>query len=114
MLNDSGMYQGYSVEGAKDAVSTSCPTGAMAGGPMMASTIGGTLLPPVYEAMNERQIHRNIIHEVPHLWCKSETIKQTQAHIDTNELKTGSFLICIFFLSRLNPVLFNRERKLTY
>lgn len=70
MLKDYGMYQGYSVEGAKE----------MAEPTAMGSTVGdqccctaptscctGTVLPPVYECGQERQIHRSIIHEVPHV-----------------------------------------------
>ena len=61
MIDNMGMYQGYSVEGSaelkvtpdKKVETTSCST------PMMCS--------PVYECPEERCVHREIIHEVPHI-----------------------------------------------
>ena len=63
MTDNTGMYQGYSVEGSAELkvtpenitmnnVSGSCPT-------MMCT--------PIYECPQERCIHKQIIHEVPHV-----------------------------------------------
>ena len=59
---NSGMYQGYSVEGSAELKispddkmkfeSTSCPTNMCA---------------PIYECPEERCIHKQIIHDVPHV-----------------------------------------------
>ena len=63
MLDNKGMYQGYSVEGSAELkvtpdktvnnMNTECQT------PMMC--------PPIYECPQERCVHREIIHEVPHV-----------------------------------------------
>ena len=63
MTDNMGMYQGYSVEGSaelkvtpdKMTENSSCCMEA----PMMC--------PPVYECPQERCIHKQIIHEVPHV-----------------------------------------------
>lgn len=69
MLNDYGMYQGYSVEGAKEMEQPA--TIGMMGDQCCCQAptapACGMVLPPVYECGKERQIHRNIIHEVPHI-----------------------------------------------
>ena len=59
---NSGMYQGYSVEGSAELKispddkmkfeSISCPTNMCA---------------PIYECLEERCIHKQIIHDVPHV-----------------------------------------------
>ncbi len=73
MLNDYGMYQGYNVEGNVDLSINPATQGASMGtgscpvGPNMNSAMSGAYLPPVYEPSQERQIHRNIVHEVPHV-----------------------------------------------
>ena len=60
---NNGMYQGYSVEGSAELKVTpdkpvsyeeSCPT-------------SGVMCPPVYECPQERCVHRQIVHEVPHV-----------------------------------------------
>jgi hypothetical protein len=72
VLNDYGMYQGYNVEGNVDLsvnptsqaapmTGVSCPTSVGMNASM------GACMPQVYEPMQERQIHRNILHEVPHV-----------------------------------------------
>ena len=62
-----GMYQGYSVEGSAqvkvkpeentvyESSSCGCPT------------MPGVICPPVYECPQERCIHKQIVHEVPHI-----------------------------------------------
>lgn len=65
MNNSMGMYQGYSVEGSaelkvtpdtmKPMMETSC------------NTIPGMVCEPIYECSKERCIHRQIVHEVPHV-----------------------------------------------
>ncbi len=66
MLNEYGMYQGYNVEGAKEMV-TPTQTGMCCEPIVGATEMCGTVLPQVCEPMNERQIHRCIVHEVPHV-----------------------------------------------
>ena len=64
MKENMGMYQGYSVEGSAELKVTpdnkgvemnACPTAA----PMMCA--------PIYECPQERCVHRQIVHEVPHV-----------------------------------------------
>ena len=65
MNNSMGMYQGYSVEGSaelkvtpdnmKPVMETSC------------NSIPGMVCEPIYECPQERCIHRQIVHEVPHV-----------------------------------------------
>lgn len=64
MINNTGMYQGYSVEGMaevkvkpSDVNSVNCDMASMK----------GCTLNPVYECPQERCIHKQIIHEVPHI-----------------------------------------------
>lgn len=61
MIDNMGMYQGYSVEGSAELkvtpdkmsnVNNSC-------------ALPGVVCPPVYECPQEKCIHRQIIHEVP-------------------------------------------------
>lgn len=69
MVSDYGMYQGYNVEGELNI--TANPTIGAATSGVAAGTgcppVGGVTLPPVYEGAQERQVHRQIVHEVPHL-----------------------------------------------
>lgn len=59
MMDNSGMYQGYSVEGSAQLKvkpeADSC------------SVMGGMPYSPIYECPVERCIHRQIVHEVPHV-----------------------------------------------
>lgn len=67
MIDNMGMYQGYSVEGTAElkvtpdgndmSMANSCPS----------NTIKGCVMNPVYECPTERCIHRQIVHEVPHV-----------------------------------------------
>ena len=65
MTDNMGMYQGYSVEGSAELKLTpdkmTSETGSCCAmeAPMMC--------PPVYECPQERCIHKQIIHEVPHV-----------------------------------------------
>ena len=58
-MTDNGMYQGYSVEGSAelkftpDSSTDKCSMNYMC--------------PPVYECPQERCIHKQIVHEVPHI-----------------------------------------------
>lgn len=62
MLDSMGMYQGYTVEGtaelklSSDSKNNECNFQSM---PMCCA--------PVYECPQERCIHRQIVHEVPHV-----------------------------------------------
>lgn len=62
MLDSMGMYQGYTVEGtaelkvSSDSKNNDCVMPSM---PLCCS--------PVYECPQERCIHRQIVHEVPHV-----------------------------------------------
>ena len=63
-----GMYSGYEVEKEKETKSeykNISSTDAYSS--CQSETIPGIMCPPVYECPQERQIHRQIIHEVPHL-----------------------------------------------
>ena len=65
MTDNMGMYQGYSVEGSAelkvtpDNMKTDMTSCCKMDAPMMC--------PPVYECPQERCVHRQIIHEVPHV-----------------------------------------------
>lgn len=69
MINNTGMYQGYSVEGMaevkvtpSDNVNSSCTNVCND-----ITSMKGCTLNPVYECPQERCIHKQIIHEVPHI-----------------------------------------------
>ena len=60
MIDNMGMYQGYSVEGSAELkvtpdkkIDSSCTSEVMCA--------------PIYECPEERCIHKQIIHEVPHV-----------------------------------------------
>ena len=55
---DNGMYQGYSVEGSAELKFTPDKT---------TDTSTPLMCPPIYECPQERCIHKQIIHEVPHI-----------------------------------------------
>lgn len=65
MIDNMGMYQGYSVEGNAELKIT----------PDKSSEMNSTcsvpcepiMCPPIYECPQERCIHKQIIHEVPHV-----------------------------------------------
>ncbi len=67
---NSGMYTGYEVESNKEVYkesktsNTSYTTSGVVGG---ASVMPGMLMEPIYECPQERVIHREIMHEVPHV-----------------------------------------------
>lgn len=59
-----GMYSNYEVEANKESykeTKTTMETGSYA------SNMTGMVTPPVYECPRERVIHREIVHEVPHV-----------------------------------------------
>ena len=64
MNNSMGMYQGYTIEGSADLKVTPENTNATA---MSCNSMPGIVCPPIYECPQERCIHRQIIHEVPHV-----------------------------------------------
>ena len=80
MQKNYGMYQGYNVEGTAEVKLTpevssnemmnEYSGGYMGGGCMinsMPQQLPGLVCPPVYEYPQERCIHREICHEVPHV-----------------------------------------------
>lgn len=62
-----GMYQGYSVEGSAELKVTPDKTESYEGMSCGCPTMTGMVCPPVYECPQERCIHRQIVHEVPHV-----------------------------------------------
>lgn len=79
MIDNMGMYQGYSVEGNAELKITP----EMTVTPNMMTTnnqysmcgnapLPGVVCPPVYECPQERCFHRQIVHEVPHVCYQSE------------------------------------------
>jgi hypothetical protein len=62
MIDNMGMYQGYSVEGTAELkvtpeqAASACNVG-----------VGGCLCNPIYECPIEKCVHRQIVHEVPHV-----------------------------------------------
>ena len=63
MIDNMGMYQGYNVEGSAEIKVTpeKMPNEkTMCGVP-------GDMCAPIYECPQERCVHRQIIHEVPHI-----------------------------------------------
>jgi len=68
MYTNNGMYAGYEVEANKETYKETKTT--YAGETTGASTgcaMPGMVCPPVYECPQERIIHREIMHEVPHV-----------------------------------------------
>lgn len=62
-----GMYSNYEVEANKESYKeskTTMTSGCAASG---CESIPGMVTPPVYECPQERVIHREIIHNVPHV-----------------------------------------------
>lgn len=57
MIDNTGMYQNYSVEGEIK----------LKGDDNMMSCEMSNMCPPIYECPKERCIHREIIHNVPHV-----------------------------------------------
>ena len=57
MIDNTSMYQNYSVEGSAELKVT--PSDTSCSMPMQCS--------PIYECPEERCIHKQIIHEVPHI-----------------------------------------------
>lgn len=62
-----GMYSGYEVEKEKDTKTEykNVTSSDVYSSPCTSESILGIMCPPVYECPQERQIHRQIIHEVP-------------------------------------------------
>ncbi len=62
-----GMYSGYEVEKEKETKTEykNVTSAEMYSNSCTASAIPGIVCPPIYECPQERQIHRQIIHEVP-------------------------------------------------
>ena len=60
-----GMYQGYTIEGSADLKVT--PENNNYTSAVGCNSLPGMVCPPVYECPQERCIHRQIIHEVPHV-----------------------------------------------
>ena len=58
MIDNTGMYQGYSVEGTAELKVTPETKGTTC-------NTKGMVCPPVYECPVEKCIHREIVHEVP-------------------------------------------------
>ena len=65
MNNTMGMYQGYSVEGSAELKVT--PKKMMSETTTSCNTMPGVVCQPIYECPQERCVHRQIIHEVPHV-----------------------------------------------
>ena len=64
---NNGMYQGYSVEGSAQVKVTPEKTTAYDQMACDSATMSGVVCPPIYECPQERCIHRQIVHEVPHV-----------------------------------------------
>ena len=64
MIDNTGMYQGYTVEGSAELKVKPESTTQMQG---CCNTIPGIICPTVMECPIEKCIHRQIIHEVPHV-----------------------------------------------
>ncbi len=66
-----GMYSGYEVESNKEmnyqeSKTTKSYEGSYAAGPSY-NAMPGVVMPPIYECPRERVIHREFVHEVPHV-----------------------------------------------
>ena len=66
---NNGMYANYEVEKSKESFSESKTTsiGTTMNTVGSGCTMNGCVMPPVYECPQERVIHREIMHEVPHV-----------------------------------------------
>lgn len=65
-----GMYSGYEVEKEKETKTeykNVTSTDMYSSSACSSESIPGVMCPPIYECPQERQIHRQIIHEVPHV-----------------------------------------------
>ncbi len=60
-----GMYQGYSVEGSAELKVT--PDKTMQYESSCECPTSGMVCAPIYECPQERCVHRQIVHEVPHV-----------------------------------------------
>ena len=63
MYQNTGMYANYEVETNKET----CKETKSNYTDMSSAPIAGMVTPPVYECPQERVIHREILHEVPHV-----------------------------------------------
>ncbi len=63
MIDNMGMYQGYNVEGSAEIKVT---PEKMPNEKTMCD-VPGVMCAPIYECPQERCVHRQIIHEVPHI-----------------------------------------------
>ena len=68
-----GMYSGYEVEGMTSQ-KTEFKAESVTTTDGNNTTMPGVVCPPVYECPQERQIHREIVHEVPHV-CPIDLIR---------------------------------------
>lgn len=64
---NNGMYQGYSVEGSAELKLTPDKTMSYEDQTYSCNTMNGIVCAPIYECPQERCIHKQIIHEVPHV-----------------------------------------------
>lgn len=64
MNNSMGMYQGYSVSGSAELKVTPEEVKSFESS---CNTIPGIVCEPIYECPQERCVHRQIVHEVPHV-----------------------------------------------
>ncbi len=63
MYQNTGMYANYEVETNKETYKETKSNYTE----MSSASIAGMVTPPVYECPQERVIHREILHEVPHV-----------------------------------------------
>lgn len=61
MIDNMGMYQGYSVEGSAELKVTPEKSGEHT------CSTEGCMCKPIYECPAEKCVHKQIIHEVPHV-----------------------------------------------
>ena len=64
---NNGMYQGYSVEGSAELKVTPEKTTVYEETSCGCPSMTGMVCPPIYECPQERCVHRQIVHEVPHV-----------------------------------------------
>lgn len=66
---NNGMYTGYEVETNKETYKekTNMNTSYNSQNGLCNNSMPGLVMPPVYECPQERIIHREIMHEVPHV-----------------------------------------------
>lgn len=73
MNSEFGMYQGYNIENksmemnAQSQVQEMPMAGMSCGCPQNVTTCPGIVCPPIYECPTERCVHREFVHEVPHV-----------------------------------------------